>query len=580
MIAQHLLRTKSLSLQAKIMGVFVCSLTLLLLVISVMHFRGLGQRDTALEKAVRLGHSIAVNSVITDQQQHLDKALTGILNTKETAIFLSDAANQKAGLILRGIYITLQTEKYGRLTVYDSSYRLLLQEHDEKLPARGPSLPERFKPVFDQAAKTFENKYYFRRIETAEGAGAVEYCGVTAISDNNDKVVGFVEVSIMSQVWLETIAKLTESVGALFDHEAKTFPVAMDADLYGKIANSGREIDDGSATYKLDTNYFVADRMPLTGPDDAMEGWLWLTQDNTQELTAESRIKLVSGLLVLVVVTGSIAGTLTVIRRGIIKPVLSVVDNLRESGSAIFALAGQVSSASQTIADGSSSQAASTEETSASLEEVSAMTSVNADSASTADSLIKSTTLLITDGNLSMNQLICAMDGITAASGQSLKVVKTIDSIAFQTNLLALNAAVEAARAGEAGAGFAVVADEVRNLAMHAAQAARETDRLISETVDKVRDGQGLAKTTAKTFSSIVENSGKISGLVSEIASACRQQATGMGQISQAMHVIDSVTQSNVALAEESAAIATEMTTQADNVNGNITHLSTIIGRT
>ncbi|MBA3015055.1 MAG: methyl-accepting chemotaxis protein, partial [Desulfobulbaceae bacterium] len=244
----------------------------------------------------------------------------------------------------------------------------------------------------------------------------------------------------------------------------------------------------------------------------------------------------------------------------------------------IFSLAEQVSSASQAIADGSSSQAASTEETSASLEEISSMTSVNANSATTADSLIRSTSQLIADGNSSMNRLIQAMEGIATASDKTLIVVKTIDSIAFQTNLLALNAAVEAARAGEAGAGFAVVADEVRNLAMNAAQSARETNHLISETVEKIKEGQVIAKTTAQTFSSIVENSSKVGGLVSEIALACRQQATGMGQISQAMNEIDAVTQSNVALAEESAAIATDMSNQAEKVNDNIGHLSTIVG--
>ncbi len=87
---------------------------------------------------------------------------------------------------------------------------------------------------------------------------------------------------------------------------------------------------------------------------------------------------------------------------------------------------------------------------------------------------------------------------ISQASEETGKIIKTIDEIAFQTNLLALNAAVEAARAGEAGAGFAVVADEMRNLALRAADAAKNTSNLIEDTVietgigDRRPDQRGL----------------------------------------------------------------------------------------
>ena len=99
-----------------------------------------------------------------------------------------------------------------------------------------------------------------------------------------------------------------------------------------------------------------------------------------------------------------------------------------------------------------------------------------------------------------MDKLTTSMGEISKASEETSKIIKTIDEIAFQTNLLALNAAVEAARAGEAGAGFAVVADEVRNLAMRAAEAAKNTANLIEGTVKKVKDGSELVGQTEKEF--------------------------------------------------------------------------------
>ncbi|HAA02439.1 MAG TPA: methyl-accepting chemotaxis protein, partial [Syntrophobacteraceae bacterium] len=118
----------------------------------------------------------------------------------------------------------------------------------------------------------------------------------------------------------------------------------------------------------------------------------------------------------------------------------------------------------------------------------------------------------------------------------------------------ALNAAVEAARAGEAGAGFAVVADEVRNLAMRAAEAARNTADLIEGTVKKVKDGSELMARTNQEFQQVAGSAGRVADLVGEISAASSEQAQGIEQINRAVTEMDKVTQQNAANAEESAA--------------------------
>ncbi|VAW41793.1 Methyl-accepting chemotaxis protein I (serine chemoreceptor protein), partial [hydrothermal vent metagenome] len=241
------------------------------------------------------------------------------------------------------------------------------------------------------------------------------------------------------------------------------------------------------------------------------------------------------------------------------------------------ATSGQVTSSSHTMAEGASEQAAAIEETSATMEEMSSMTKQNSDNAGQADNLMRETLMIVKEADEAMGNISQSMGDISTASEETQKIVKTIDEIAFQTNLLALNAAVEAARAGEAGAGFAVVADEVRNLAMRAAEAAKNTAALIDDTVIKVNNGKAVVKEANESFASVNEASTKIGSLVGEISSASQEQAQGFTQINLAVSEMDTVTQQNAAVAEETAAAAVEMNSQAEVMLAAVDKLRTMV---
>jgi methyl-accepting chemotaxis protein len=253
--------------------------------------------------------------------------------------------------------------------------------------------------------------------------------------------------------------------------------------------------------------------------------------------------------------------------RSITRPIKSISRRLNEGANQVAAASGQISSASQALAEGSSEQAASIEETSSSLEEMSSMTKQSADNANQANVLMEETKQIVGKANESMGRLTTSMEEISRASEETSKIIKTIDEIAFQTNLLALNAAVEAARAGEAGAGFAVVADEVRNLAMRAADAAKNTANLIEGTVKKVKDGSGLLGTTNQAFQEVSTSAAKVADLVAEIAAASNEQSQGIDQLNKAVAEMDKVVQRNAANAEESASASEEMNAQAERMN-------------
>ena len=281
---------------------------------------------------------------------------------------------------------------------------------------------------------------------------------------------------------------------------------------------------------------------------------------------------LVLGVIALIAALGII------LYRSITRPVKRVVENLSAGSRQLSHTAGEIAATSIQLSEANSAQAASVQDTSSSMEEISAMTHQNSENARQANSLVGETFQVVKEANEAMIILTGAMEGISGASNETGKIIKTIDEIAFQTNLLALNAAVEAARAGEAGAGFAVVANEVRSLAMRATEAAKNTANLIEDTVSRVQEGSELVTKTAAAFSLVENSSVKVKELVAEIAAASQEQAQGVEQINKTIMEIDKMVQQNAANAAESNSTSEQLGAQAEQMQMVVGDLVALVG--
>ena len=244
-----------------------------------------------------------------------------------------------------------------------------------------------------------------------------------------------------------------------------------------------------------------------------------------------------------------------------------LLGDIRNSSEQVALSAHQLSSSSQTLSQGSTEQASSIEEVTSSMEEISAQTNNNATNANEANKLAEQAKEYAQIGNNKMKEMINSMAEINESSSNISKIIKVIDEIAFQTNILALNAAVEAARAGQYGKGFAVVAEEVRNLAARSADAAKETTAMIENSIERVEYGTKITNDTAEALESIVESVENAACLVSEIAAASNEQASGIAQINQAIMQVSQVIQTNSATAEEGASASEELSGQAELLN-------------
>ena len=268
-------------------------------------------------------------------------------------------------------------------------------------------------------------------------------------------------------------------------------------------------------------------------------------------------------------ITAELSGPFAKLKEDFNAAAAALSDALRvvnSSASGIASGAHDIHQAADDLSRRTEQQAASLEQAAAAMHQITTTVRETALSAARANDAVTQAREDAGQSGEVVLRAVEAMNGIERSSVEISEIIAVIDGIAFQTNLLALNAGVEAARAGDAGKGFAVVASEVRALAQRSADAAKDVKAKITSSSQQVDVGVKLVAEAGASLDRISQRIGNISGLVSGIASAADQQATGLQQVNQAVAEMDGVTQQNAAMVEETMAATASLTEQTDRM--------------
>jgi methyl-accepting chemotaxis protein len=505
------------------------------------------------EKVEREGREASKEDI-----ESLDKEFSSILKKlgdQYSGIYLTD----KDGLFIAGARIEGDNAPYKKMNVSDRDYF-----QDAKRDGKGNvgtliKAKTNNRPVMIACTPVYSEKGQFQ--------------GILATATKIDSLIQLIS---STKIGKTGYAFMIDNTGLLVAHPDKDLIFEKNIVQDPGLKQIGEKMIGqvkGKESYTLEGIEKEGSFAPV-----GIRGWSIAAIQAKKEIIGTAREFRDTELLIGTVLLGLTLICTYLFGRGISKPISRAVGGIFEVSKQVAVATNQVSQTSQELSEGASNQAASIEETGSSLEQMSSMTRQNADNSGQADTLLSGTQEVLSRASQSMEKLKSSMGEISRASEETSKIIKTIDEIAFQTNLLALNAAVEAARAGETGAGFAIVADEVRNLAMRAAEAAKNTANLIEGTVAKVKDGARVVEETSAEFGQVVAGVSKTGELVGGITKASFEQAQGIELINRAVSEMDKVVQKNASNAEELASTSEEMNSQAANMKGFIEELVTIVG--
>ena len=248
------------------------------------------------------------------------------------------------------------------------------------------------------------------------------------------------------------------------------------------------------------------------------------------------------------------------------KELVGIIIRVRDSVEKITSSAQELSQGSNDLSHRTESQAASLEETASSMEQMASTIKSSTDQSVQGNRMMVESRQSIESAGDIILETTKNIEEVYEASTKIKDITNIIENIAFQTNILALNAAVEAARAGDQGKGFAVVASEVRNLAQTTQSSVKDITNLVDNAYDKINKATDSARTSQEIFNDLRVKIDETARIMQDISSTAVEQQTGVDQVNRAVADMDSVTQQNAALVEESYAATMSLSNQAQEL--------------
>ena len=246
--------------------------------------------------------------------------------------------------------------------------------------------------------------------------------------------------------------------------------------------------------------------------------------------------------------------------------IVTVITDVLAASSEIANAANEVYQGTEDLAQRTEYQASSLEETASSMEEMASTIKSSAQNSVDGNKVMIDSKNAVKEGGVVIGDTTKMIEDVYAASAKIKDITKVIEDIAFQTNILALNAAVEAARAGDQGRGFAVVASEVRNLAQNSQTSAKNITVLIEDIYEKINKSAEMARHSQDIFNNIELKIEETSHIMNDISQTAVEQEAGVDQVNTAVTKMDSITQQNAALVEQSTAATKSLLDQAKHL--------------